>query len=68
MQEARLSQIELINEGIDAYIEKFYRKKLDQVWYRVRVGNFSDKNRALSIKTQIETLTGIATWLAITEK
>lgn len=68
MQEARLSQIELSNEGVDAYIEKFYRKKLDQVWYRVRVGNFSDKNRALSIKTKIETLTGITAWLAITQK
>jgi len=68
MQEARISQIELTNEGIDAYIEKFYRKKIDQVWYRVRVGNFSEKNRALSIKTQIETLTGNKTWLTITEK
>ena len=65
LEEARKYQLELIDKGFDAYTQHFYLKKKDQVWYRVRVGNFSNRNKALKVKKQIESITGIKTWLDI---
>ena len=65
LEEARRHQLLLIEEGFDAFTQRYYLKKKEEIWYRVRVGNFSDKKRALEIKQQIELLTGISTWLDI---
>ena len=65
LEEARKHQLELIDEGFDAYTQRFYYQKRDEVWYRVRVGNFSNRNKALKVKKQIELYTGITTWLDI---
>ena len=60
-----LDQIELIEEGVDAYIDRYYRKDKDEVWYRVRVGNFKNKAKAKIFQKQIESISGIKTWLDI---
>ena len=65
LEEARQHQLELIDEGFDAYTQRFYYQKRDEVWYRVRVGNFSNRNIALKVKKRIESSTGITTWLDI---
>ena len=65
LDEARQHQLELIDKGFDAYTKKYYWQKRDEVWYRVRVGNFSNINKALAIQKQIESFTGITTWLDI---
>jgi len=65
LEEARKHQLELIDEGFDAYTQRFYNKKIDLVWYRVRVGNFSDRNKALKVKKRVESFTGITTWFII---
>ena len=65
LEEARKHQLELIDLGFDAYTQRFYSKKKDAVWYRVRLGNYSTKKKALKIKEQIESSTGIITWLDI---
>jgi cell division septation protein DedD len=65
LEEARKHQLELIDEGFDAYTQRFYYQKRDIVWYRVRVGNFSNKNKALQVKKRIESFTGITTWFII---
>jgi len=65
LEEARKHQLELIDEGFDAYTQRFYFKKKDEVWYRVRVGDFSSMNKTLKIKKQIESSTGISTWIDI---
>ena len=65
LEEARKHQLELIDEGFDAYTQRFYYQKRDEVWYRVRVGDYSIKNKALKVKKQIESFTGITTWLDI---
>ena len=65
LEEARKHQLELIDEGFDAYTQRFFYQKRDLVWYRVRVGNFSNKNKALQVKKQIESFTGITTWFII---
>ena len=65
LEQARTDQLRLIEEGFDAYIERHYRKDRDAVWYRVRLGKFSDKNKALNVQNQIETIMGIKSWLTI---
>jgi cell division septation protein DedD len=65
LEEARKHQLELIDEGFDSYTQRFYYERRDEVWYRVRVGNFSNKNIALKVKKRIDSFTGITTWLDI---
>ena len=65
LEEAREHQLELIELGFDAYTQRFYSKNNDAIWYRVRMGKFLTKKRALKIKTQVEDATGIITWLDI---
>ena len=54
LDEARTHKLELLQEGFDAYIERYYSKKKNEVWYRVRLGNFSNKNQAMKLKKKIE--------------
>ena len=62
---ARSNQISLLEEGVDAYIERFYRKNNDEIWYRVRAGKFISKNDAVSFQNQIDKITGKDSWLDI---
>ena len=62
---ARIDQLKLIEEGLDAYIQRYYRNKRDEVWYRVRIGNFINKKKAQKIQGQIESITHSKTWLDI---
>jgi len=62
---ARLDQIKLIEEGMDAYIQRHYKNEDDQVWYRVRIGNFKSKEHASSVQKQIESIIHAKTWLDI---
>jgi len=57
--------LKIIEEGLDAYIQRHYRNKRDEVWYRVRIGNFTNKNKAQKIQDQIESITHAKTWLDI---
>ena len=68
LEQARKDQLRLIEEGFDAYIERYYRKEKDAVWYRVRLGKFSDKNKALNVQKQIEIILGIKSWLDVISK
>jgi len=65
LEHARLDQLKLIEEGIDAYIQRHYRNEDDQVWYRVRIGNFKSKENASIVQKQIESITHAKTWLDI---
>ena len=65
LEEARKLQLELIDEGFDSYTQRFYYQERDEVWYRVRVGNFLNRNKALKVKKRIESFTGITTWFVI---
>jgi cell division protein FtsN len=65
LEQARIDQLELIEEGVDAYIQRNYRKEKDEVWYRVRIGNFSDKIKAQKMQEQIESITGVLSWLDV---
>ena len=63
LEQANSDKIELIDEGFDAYIQRFYIKNKDEVWYRVRIGNFKTKKTAIKIKNQIESITNKKCWL-----
>ena len=65
LEQARIDQLKLIEEGVDAYIQRNYRKEKDEVWYRVRIGNFSDKIKAQKMQQQIESITGVESWLDV---
>ena len=65
LEQARKDQLRLIEEGFDAYIERHYRKEKDAIWYRVRIGKFSNKNKALEIQKQVESILGIKSWLDV---
>ncbi len=65
LEQARINQLKLIEEGVDAYIQRNYRKEKDEVWYRVRIGTFSDKIKAQEMQEQIESITGIKTWIDV---
>ena len=63
LEQARTDQLELVEEGMDAYIQRHYKTGKDEVWYRVRVGNFSNKEKAIEIQKHIEIITGKKSWL-----
>ena len=65
LEQARIDQLKLIEEGVDAYIQRNYRKEKDEVWYRVRIGNFSNKIKAQKMQEQIESITGEKSWLDV---
>ena len=65
LEQARIDQLKLIEEGIDAYIQRNYHKENDEVWYRVRIGNFPNKIKAEKIQKQIESITGMKSWLDV---
>ena len=65
LERARMDQLRMIEEGFDAYIERHYRKEKDAVWYRVRLGKFSDKNKALNVQKQVDSILGIKSWLDV---
>ena len=65
LEQARIDQLKLIEEGMDAYIQRNYRKQKDEIWYRVRIGNFSDKIKAQEMQEQIESITGVKSWLDV---
>ncbi len=49
--------------GIDAEIQRAYFKDSDELWYRVRAGNFSSKQDARALMNQIKTKTGKPCWI-----
>ena len=65
LEQARKDQLRLIEEGFDAYMERHYLKEKDEIWYRVRIGKFSNKNKALEIQKQVESILGIKSWLDV---
>ncbi len=65
LEHARMDQLKLIEEGMDAYIQRHYRNEKDEVWYRVRIGNFNSKEKALAVQKQIESITHAKTWLDV---
>ena len=67
LEQARKDQILLRENGYDAYTEQFYIKSKNQLWWRVRVGNFSNKKIALDVKQKLSKLKGNDIWIDFIE-
>ena len=63
LEQARIDQIKLRENGYDAYTEQYYIKSKDQLWWRVRVGNFSDKRIAIQVKNKLSKERGNDLWI-----
>ena len=63
LEEARKDQLSLTKHGIDAYTQRIFIKEKNAYWWRVRVGNFSQKDQLYKIKKQIENLLGSSVWI-----
>jgi len=63
LEQARLDQIDLRESGYDAYTEQYYIKSKDQLWWRVRVGNFSNKSIAIEVKNKLSKDRGNDLWI-----
>ena len=63
LEQARNDQISLRESGYDAYTEQYYIKSKDQLWWRVRVGNFTDKNKATKVRNKLAKERGNDLWI-----
>ena len=63
LEDARKDQVELQKLGFDAYTQRTFVKSKDAIWWRVRIGNFSNLERANQVKMQIENLRGKQVWV-----
>ena len=60
---AKKDQLLANKNGYDAYIEQVTIKKTNQIWYRVRIGNFKTKATAMTIQSELKSFWGNDTWI-----
>ena len=48
-RDAEKTAANLIESGYDAYIQKAYFRDTDEVWFRVRVGSYDNRETALAV-------------------
>lgn len=53
----------LISDGFDAYIQKAYFEETDQVWFRVRVGSYADRETAKTVALSISEMMPEQAWV-----
>ena len=58
---ARKKQLELNDKGFDAYTESVYLEDKDIEYWRVRIGNFTDKETGMKVVKNLRKL-GYETW------
>ena len=49
LRDAEKTAANLIESGYDAYIQKAYFRDTDEVWFRVRVGSYDNRETALAV-------------------
>jgi len=53
----------LIDSGYDAYIQKAYFRDTDEVWFRVRVGSYDNRDTALAVGKVIADAMTMEVWI-----
>ena len=53
----------LIESGYDAYIQKAYFRDTDEVWFRVRVGSYDNRDTALAVGKVISDVITTEVWI-----
>ena len=54
--------------GFDAYIQRYYKKKSNELWYRVRVGAFNSKDSAIVVAGEIQKTMQLQPWIDYVRK
>ena len=60
---AKIDQLKAIENGYDAYIEQTTINKTNQIWYRVRIGNFKTKSTAMTVQSELKSFWKNDTWI-----
>jgi cell division septation protein DedD len=64
LEEAQAASRELLDKyGIDSYIQRAFFKDKDEIYYRLRVGNFPDQKNAEEYAKEIQELTSLPVWV-----
>ena len=64
LEAAQTASFDLLeNYGIDNYIQRAFFKDKDEVYYRIRVGNFTSYDEASQYAANIKNLTNLPAWV-----
>ena len=53
----------LIDAGFDAYIQKAVFKETNEIWYRVRVGSYDNRNTAIAVAESLSSTRRERAWV-----
>ena len=62
------SQQLLDNYGIESYIQRAFFKDRDEIFYRLRVGNFPDQSTAATYAKHVQEQTNLPVWVDFVRK
>ena len=63
LKDAEKTAANLIESGYDAYIQKAYFRDTDEVWFRVRVGSYDNRETALAVGKVIASAMSTNIWV-----
>ena len=64
LDEAQLASRELLDKyGIDSYVQRAFFKDKDEIYYRLRVGNFNESTAAEAYAKEIQDMTSLPVWV-----
>jgi len=64
LEEAQAASSQLQNQyGIDSYIQRAFFKDKDEIYYRLRVGNFQESKDAEAYAKEIQDVTNLPVWV-----
>jgi cell division protein FtsN len=63
LRDAEKTAANLIESGYDAYIQKAYFRDTDEVWFRVRVGSYDNRETALAVGKVIASAMSTNIWV-----
>ena len=49
LSDAKKVAVDLIEAGYDAYIQKALFKETNEIWYRIRIGSYQNKETAIAV-------------------
>jgi len=64
LEEAQSASRELLDRyGIESYIQRAFFKDKDEIYYRLRVGNFKEQSQAAAYAKEIQAQTNLPVWV-----
>ena len=63
LKDAEKTAANLIESGYDAYIQKAYFRDTDEVWFRIRVGSYDNRETALAVGKVIASAMTTDVWV-----